>query len=59
MTSRKPAVGQLSSVGSEETQENGEVVHTYAKNTQKYWWIDVNCLEYLPENLNLLMFWNW
>ena len=49
MTSRKPAEGQLSSFGSDETQQNGEIVHTYVKSSQKYSWIDVNCLEYLPK----------
>ena len=49
MTSRKLAEGQLSSCGSEETQQNGQIVHTYVKNLQKYSWIDVNFLEYLPK----------
>jgi len=53
MTSRKPAEGQLSSFGSEETQQNGEIVHTYVKNSQKYSWIDVNCLEYLPKTVKI------
>lgn len=49
MTSRKLAEGQLSSFGSEETQQDGQIVHTYVKNLQKYSWIDVNGLEYLPK----------
>lgn len=49
MTSRKLAEGQLSSFGSEETQQSGEIGHTYVKNSQKYSWIDVNFLEYLPK----------
>ena len=49
MTSRKLAEGHLSSFGSEETQQNGQIVHTFVKNLQKYSWIDVNCLEYLPK----------
>ena len=49
MTSRKLGEGQLSSFGSEETQQSGEIGHTYVKNSQKYSWIDVNFLEYLPK----------
>lgn len=49
MTSRKLAEGQLSSFGNEEIQQDGQIVHTYVKNLQKYSWIDVNCLEYLPK----------
>ena len=49
MTSRKLGEGHLSTFGSEETQQNDQIVHTYVKNLQKYSWIDVNCLEYLPK----------